>query len=79
MLLLVTPVHHLPPPHHQEPAVSDVSGVELEISVTQHHQTRGARPDDLLLVLLHLPETLQLHFIVTIKVQVHSTSPKDFG
>ena len=59
MLLLVRPVDHLAPPHHQEAAVPDVGGVELEIRVGQHHQTRRARPDDLLLVLLHLTETLK--------------------
>ena len=31
VLLLLGPVHHLPAPHHQEPAVPDVCRVQLEI------------------------------------------------
>ena len=38
--------------------VADVGGVELEIGVTEHHEAGRAGADDLLLVLLHLPETL---------------------
>ena len=46
---------------HEEAAVSDVGGVQFEISVGQHHQAGGARPDDLLLVLLHFAETLKIN------------------
>jgi len=35
-----------------------VSRVKLEISVGEHHEAGGGAPDDLLLVLLHLQETL---------------------
>ena len=48
---------------HEEPAVPDVGGVEFEICVGQHHQARRAGPDDLLLVLLHFAETLNINNI----------------
>lgn len=61
VLLLLTAVHHLPLSHHQEPGVPDVGGVELEVGVGQHHEAGGAAPDDLLLVLLHLTEPLNIY------------------
>ena len=54
----VSPVYHLAAPDHEEAAVPDVGGVQLEIGVAEHHEARRARPDYLGLALLHLAETL---------------------
>ena len=61
-------MNHLAPPDHQEAAVPDVGGVQLQVGVGEHHQARRARADHLGLALLHLTETLtrnkyQLHII----------------
>ena len=52
------PVDHLTPPDHEKAAVPDVSGVQLEVRVGEHHQARRARADHLGFALLHLTETL---------------------
>ena len=49
---------HLTPPDHEKAAVPDVSGVQLEVRVGEHHQAGRAGPDHLRLALLHLAETL---------------------
>ena len=49
---------HLAPPDHEEAAVPDVGGVQLQVRVGEHHQTRRAGPDHLGFALLHLTETL---------------------
>jgi hypothetical protein len=46
-----------------------VSRVKLEISVGEHHEAGGGAPDDLLLVLLHLQETL---YKATINIETFS-------
>ena len=55
----ISPVDDLASPDHQEAAVPDVGGVQLEVGVGEHHQARRARADHLRLALLHLTETLE--------------------
>ena len=52
------PVDHLASPDHEEAAVPDVGGVQLEVRVGEHHQAGRAGPNHLRLALLHLTETL---------------------
>ena len=54
----MSPVDHLATPDHEEAAVPDVGGVQLQVRVGEHHQARRARADHLGLALLHLTETL---------------------
>ena len=56
---MMLPVDHLASPDHEEAAVPDVGGVQLEVGVGEHHQTRRAGADHLRLALLHLAETLE--------------------
>ena len=43
----------------KEARVPDVGGVEFEVGMRKHHDAGRTRPDDLLLLLLHLTESLK--------------------